>query len=265
LIININNQFEARLFDLTNSNLVIQTRDTVLKRLGKRCCWRTKEKRLDLCNLCFSGEIEERGLRKFSVISKDVGDLGFGCAQINRSSKEEPFYEYCITILADGTSIEGWTLKDNKDMTLFSVNGEKFGYCKTVWSKFLWENLRTQWDLFINDILWGSVKSGDYLFFNKYFFCKHLVRWNSLKMWRPNKASLPIYLAPHEHLYDFFSAIFKLATLQFLWKKSGYSGDLIIPKDSCDIDNSEFMALFITNIMFRSMFFDLAYIDRTGG
>lgn len=256
------NNFEISLSDIS-SDLIVKTRDSVWREINRKSHCNLKQK-LDILNLSFFGEIEDKGIRRFTIISStEQEDSGFGAAQVSRSS-DEPFHDYCITVLLDGTSIESWTLKEHKELTWFSMNGEKIGFFKTSWSKFLWENFRDQWDIFVNDTFWGSVKSGDYLFFNKYFYCNHLVRWNSLKIFRSDKTSLPIHLARYDKISDMFMVIYNLTTL-FSRQKPGCLHDPIIPRDVQGLENDEIILYFITCIVFRSMFFDLAYIDRTGG
>jgi|GEM_PF-4729490 len=262
LIPRIGRHFDTSIVELEPSAMVGQVRDAVWQEIGRNRHWPTEAKTLQLRDLAFTGEVEEKGLRCFALLSRlSTPDLGYGAAAGDRSSRNEPFYEYCLTALADGTNFEVWTRKDQRELTRLAINGKEFARCKTTWSKFLWDSLRTRWDIFVNDKLWGHVETGDYLLFGKYIYCRHLVRWNSLKVTRPGRPAIPLYIARYEEISDFLGAAFRLATLQFLWRKRPciFASSFVIPHGVQEVGNDEITALFATSIAFRAVFFDLAY------
>ena len=211
---------EVCLADLGSSEMVRRVREAAKKGFGKGRHWSEKKgEKLNLRELAFAGEVEQKGLRRFTIVSaRELGECGQGAAQVDRSSKGEPLYEYCVAVLDDGTSLEAWTLRAGKDKTYFSVKGKEFGYSENTWSESRLGSWRTQWSLFFGGNLWGVVITGVYLLFDKWFYCKSLVKWNLLKVRRAGAEELPIHLARKDKVRDLFASIYYLATLRFLRK-----------------------------------------------
>ncbi len=155
-------------------------------------------------------------------------------------------------------------MSNAEDTTYIARNGQICGYIKSYWKHFgfTWIRWREKWDFYWNEQYEGTIETGDYLFKNK-FFCKSLVKYDTLKLIKEEGTSIPILLAREEDKVSDFLLIplkIPLAAMGQRFDKP----DFVIPRIGPVVCDESLDAAFALNIVFRELFFDLARPDISG-
>jgi hypothetical protein len=231
-----------------------------------------KYQSLDLKTLAFAfpSHLEFREILVAENIVGEVNSfLGYAVALMG-AQKAEAVYEYVCLLLYDRSTFEAVTMWDNIDETLIYRNGKLLGRIVCVKKqKTLFGSgspYRMAWELWKNDVLFGKVRIGGHIFFGK-IYSKTYVAADSLYIERVNKPSLPIRIARIDKITDVPKILFRILTLAPLWqsKKTLLNTDTVIPATAPELeDATDTIFYFAVNVVFRTLFFDLAF-SKGGG
>ena len=260
---------------IQDTEIIRKVRDLALRNVEKDRDWdRALEKYQDLNLKSLTFMFPSRSeFREIWIGENIVGEnitLGYAKAYTD-TPKTEAVYEYVCVLLYDKSTFEAVTFRDNIDETLIYRNGKLLGrfVCvkkeKTLWG--LADPYRMAWELWKNDVLFGTVQIGGYIFFGK-IYTKTYVTADSLYIKRVNKPSLPIRIARIDKITDMPKILFRIVTLAPLWqnKKTVINKDTVIPATAPDLeDDTDTVFYFAVNVVFRTLFFDLAFSKSEGG
>jgi hypothetical protein len=232
-------------FPLDLSKQIFKTvRDKVHASIHENKLWAWSNAPVDLRVLCFSRHIDSPIIRKFEIVcpaNKSICGLG---AFIKESQKDD-FLEYLFLVLSDRSTIEIWTYNNNPALTYLAYNGSVVFNINSTWKSFFFNifKWREKWDVFCNNDLLGFVDG------------KGVIRWNSLKMSRPQANSIPIHLSyPERQITEVV-----LAPLRLICDDTSKNhSDYVIP-DGTSLKDDEVLLGFMLNIVFREIFYNMSY------
>lgn len=253
--------------DLKHSHRVITVRSLLLRKMKKHEF--NKGHKLghrDMLKICFLSRHFTNGVRNFELsLGSPPEIVGFGAADISCAYSDDDVQEYCLTVIKSGMTIEAWTSTRNKKETRIAVNGSEYLTIESKWNSKLLLKWPTEYSIFScpSKSLIGTVKTGHYLFFDRYLYSESLVTWNSLKATLTDGRVVPIHLARHDKISDFLGGVSRLASFGFTPRYK--NRDYVIPEKSDLRSQDEALLAFVLNIIFRNMFYDLAYADKTSG
>jgi len=259
----------VKLAELDVSRLISEVREQLFGLVKRRILHKHgfQESPFNLNELAFMSPWEESGIRSVEICqSKGMEAVGYVKAG-EFYSKDEFTLDYCCVILCDGTTFESWTPAYKRECTYFYRNAELLGTCHTKWydSEILGPS-REAWELYIGGSYFGSVRRGSHVLFGK-LWSRNLVTWNSLRIDSDNRVSLPIHVDSHYKILDFFKIIGRLITLSILWtpRTSIKNDDLCMPIKIEPTENENLSSFyFLVNVVFRTVFFDLYFMSKTG-
>jgi hypothetical protein len=111
------------------------------------------------------------------------------------------FLEYLFAVLADGSTVEAWTYKKEPVMTFLAYRGDVVYTIHSTWKSAVFNlfGWRERWEIFDDNQSLGFVDG------------KGVVKWNSLKLYRPDASPIPIHLAyPERKLTEVMLAPMRL-------------------------------------------------------
>lgn len=226
------------------------TREDVYACIQKNRKWNWMDATFDLRKISFYQHMYGSAYARFQLghsFGKPLNCIGQG--SVVKYNKD--FLEYLFLVLSDRTAIEAWTYRDEPAKTYLAYNGNVVFTIHSTW-KCVFFNLikwRIKWDVFYNNDLLGFVDG------------KGVIRWNSLKMSRSQADSIPIHLAyPERKMTEVVLAPLRLICGD---TSKNYS-DYVIPEGTL-LKDDEVLLGFMINVVFREMFYDLAYPASNSG
>ncbi|MCP4713113.1 MAG: hypothetical protein GY869_31165 [Planctomycetes bacterium] len=260
---------EVELCDFESSDLVTGVRMQVADKVASnKRFWVDHVERWDLTELTFGEWYQANHPLTPYVISlhkskgnRDIGIAGSGIADrwdIDKKLKytNDKVVDYCVIFLSDMTSLESYTLAEDRATTYLCKNGEPWGQINCRWERKMGADFITQWEIYLGETYFGTIER------------KAWLSWNSLKIERINPVSLPIHLDQKREspIFSLLALPFRIVYLiyQVLRKQDLENKDLVLPEGALDLkDGDELWMYFMVNVVFRMVYHDEMYLGRS--